>query len=108
MASIPSALRQAVGARARHRCEYCHSPESLTGGPLHVEHVLPEVRGGPTTLDNLALACARCNLHKGTRTQHRDPVSGSLLYNTSGRDSTKALHCHQEKPYAHSATPLFR
>lgn len=47
--------------------------------PLHVEHVFPAMLGGPATLDNLALACARCNLHKGTRTRQRDPVSGRML-----------------------------
>lgn len=76
MAYVPLTLRQAVAERARHRCEYCQSPERITGGPLHVEHVIPETSGGPTTLDNLALACARCNLHKGMRTHYRDPVSG--------------------------------
>jgi hypothetical protein len=76
VAYIPPTLRQAIAERARHRCEYCQSPERITGGPLHVEHVIPETVGGPTTLDNLALACARCNLHKGIRTHHWDPVSG--------------------------------
>ncbi len=76
MAYIPPALRQAVAERARYRCEYCQSPERITGGPLHVEHVTPETSGGPTILDNLAFACARCNLHKGVRTHYQDPVSG--------------------------------
>lgn len=79
MAYISSHLRQAIVERADHRCEYCHSLELVTGGPLHIEHVIPEVLGGRTTLDNLALACARCNLHKGTRTRYRDPVSGRLV-----------------------------
>ena len=76
MTYVSAILRQAVADRARDRCEYCRSPERITGGPLHVEHVIPETSGGPTTLDNLALACARCNLHKGRRTHHQDPVSG--------------------------------
>ena len=75
MTHIPRSLRRQVAERARHRCEYCHSQELVIGGPLHVEHILPLAAGGTTTLDNLALACARCNLHKGTRTRGRDPVS---------------------------------
>jgi hypothetical protein len=75
VAYVSATLRQVVTERARNRCEYCQSPERITGGPLHVEHVIPEMSGGPTTLDNLALACARCNLHKGIRTHHQDPVS---------------------------------
>lgn len=43
---------------------------------MHVEHVMPEAFGGPTVLENLALSCARCNLHKSVRTHHNDPVSG--------------------------------
>ena len=78
MAYIPSALREGVVERAQHRCEYCQSPELITGGPLHIEHIFPEALGGPTTPDNLALSCARCNLQKGVRTYHRDPVSERL------------------------------
>jgi hypothetical protein len=37
------------------------------------------VAGGLTMADNLALACARCNLHKGTRLRYRDPVSSQIV-----------------------------
>jgi 5-methylcytosine-specific restriction endonuclease McrA len=91
MAYISAQLRQLVAERAHHRCEYCQSPELITGGPLHVEHVFPEGLGGSTIFDNLALACARCNLHKGTRTRYRDPISGrtALLIRASknGQDT---------------------
>lgn len=75
MAYISELLRQQVAKRANYHCEYCQSNEEITGGPFHVEHVAPAARGGPTLLDNLAYACARCNLHKGQRTQAQDPVS---------------------------------
>lgn len=75
MAYITAQLRQQVGDRASYRCEYCHSPELFTGGPFHVEHVRPRALGGATHADNLAYACARCNLHKGQRTHAHDPVS---------------------------------
>ena len=70
MAYIPSALREGVFERAQHRCEYCQSPELITGGPLHIEHILPEALGGPTTLDNLALSCA-FNMNHSTIVQAR-------------------------------------
>ena len=76
MAYISTTLRQAVTERACSRCEYCQSPERITGGPLHVEHVTPEAFGGPTVVENLAPSCARCNLLKGVRTRHDDPVGG--------------------------------
>jgi hypothetical protein len=75
MAYISPALRQQTAERAHHRCEYCHSLELITGGPMHVEHIMPEFQGGTSELDNLAYACARCNLHKATRTHFTDPVS---------------------------------
>ena len=67
MAYISEHLRRQVTERAGNFCEYCHSSELVTGGPFHVEHIRPEVLGGVTEADNLAYACARCNLHKGQR-----------------------------------------
>jgi hypothetical protein len=57
--------------------------QALQGATFHVEHVLPLTQGGPTNLDNLALACPSCNLHKAARTEVADPDSGALvpLYN---------------------------
>ena len=42
-------------------CAYCGSQN-----PLHWEHLIPKSRGGPDTIDNLVLACAPCNLQKGS------------------------------------------
>jgi len=65
-----------VRERAGNRSEYCQldqddSPLAL----LHVEHVLPRVHGGTDDLENLALACIDCNLHKGTNLTGVDPVT---------------------------------
>jgi len=56
-----------VRERAGNRCEYCklHQEDSPLAA-LHVEHILPKSHGGGDDLDNLALACIDCNLHKGT------------------------------------------
>lgn len=35
----------------------------------HIEHLLPVTRGGGNVIENLALACADCNLKKGTQTE---------------------------------------
>jgi len=79
MAHIAEDLRRQVAERADWRCEYCHSSEFVTGGPFHVDHVKPEALGGATEVDNLAYACARCNLHKGQRVRFQDPVSGQSV-----------------------------
>jgi 5-methylcytosine-specific restriction endonuclease McrA len=33
--------------------------------PAHLDHVIPESRNGPTSLDNTVIACRTCNLAKG-------------------------------------------
>jgi 5-methylcytosine-specific restriction endonuclease McrA len=71
-------LRRRVGERARWRCEYCLSPAAFSTQPFAVDHILPQSRGGPTTLQNLALSCG-CNGHKGDRTHARDPQTGRTV-----------------------------
>jgi hypothetical protein len=52
--------------------------QSLQGATFHVEHVIPHSKGGPSTLDNLALACPGCNLRKADRIEAVDPLGGSM------------------------------
>jgi HNH endonuclease len=65
-----------VADRARHRCEYCHAPESIFNVVLEVEHITPVVAGGTNDDDNLALACRSCNGFKSSRSDYIDPESG--------------------------------
>ena len=46
---------------------------------LHVEHVRPIKHQGRDDIDNLALACIDCNLHKGTNVAGYDPWAARLL-----------------------------
>ena len=39
-----------VEVRAEDRCESCRMHQALQGGTFHVEHILPNARGGPSTL----------------------------------------------------------
>ena len=71
---ITTQVRTQVRERAHNACEYCHlhqddSPLAV----LHIEHIIPKVHGGTDDLDNLALACIDCNLHKGTNLTGIDP-----------------------------------
>lgn len=63
-----------VRQRAQNRCEYCqlHQDNSPLAA-LHVEHIVPKAHGGTEDLNNLALACIDCNLHKGTNLTGFDP-----------------------------------
>jgi hypothetical protein len=73
--SVPTAVQQAVRARAQGRCEYCHAPEWVCAVRFTFDHILPRVRGGGDTVDNVALACRRCNERRYTFTTGRDPVT---------------------------------
>ena len=63
---IGTDLRRLVARRARFRCEYCLIHEDDTFFGCHVDHIISEKHGGATIADNLAYACAFCNLHKGS------------------------------------------
>ena len=67
-------------ARVRQRggdcCEYCKlRQEDSPLAVLHVEHIIPRIHGGRDDLDNLALACIDCNLHKGPNLTGIDPTT---------------------------------
>ena len=71
---MSAATKARVRERARHCCEYCHlHQEDSPLAALHVEHIIPRIHGGTDQLENLALACVDCNLHKGTNLTGLDP-----------------------------------
>jgi hypothetical protein len=70
--------RSAVTARAEQRCEYCHLPSRGQVATFPIDHVTPETSGGPTILDNLALACPCCNGHKWKHTDGIDATTGTV------------------------------
>ncbi|MEJ7777169.1 MAG: HNH endonuclease [Sphingomicrobium sp.] len=59
----PAFTRFNLFLRDRFRCVYCGSHKELT-----FDHVVPRSQGGRTTWENVATACAPCNLRKGGRT----------------------------------------
>ena len=76
---IGSGTRSQVRERAHNACEYCHLHQDDSPlAALHIEHVIPRIHGGKDDLDNLALACIDCNLHKGTNLTGIDPQTSEL------------------------------
>ena len=57
-----STVRGLVLQRDEERCQYCGEPAG------HVDHIIPVCQGGTDEMENLAAACASCNLKKGGRT----------------------------------------
>jgi len=90
--SIPEALRQIVARDARHRCGYCLTAQKISGGQMHVEHISPIAAGGTSVRENLWLACAWCNSYKGSQTEARDPLTGTMIPLFNPR--TQAWHEH--------------
>lgn len=62
-ARIPLNLRRRIIERDGYYCVYCD--EDLRDAEIHMDHVIPESKGGPTTYDNLQVTCRKCNLAKG-------------------------------------------
>ena len=76
---IGAKTRTQVRKRAQDTCEYCHLHQDDSPlATLHVEHIIPKIHGGADDLDNLALACIDCNLHKGTNLTGIDPETNEV------------------------------
>ena len=103
MSPIPEEIRARVRAQADDRCGYCHSPQKYVLGPLEIDHIIPQARGGTDDEENLWLACRLCNGYKSIQTHGFDPVTGRevRLFNprrqrwaehfTWGEDSTRVV-----------------
>ena len=57
----------------------------LVGIPMVVDHIIPLVAGCSSTLENLCLACYRCNEFKGSRTEAPDPHDGYMTHEDTVR-----------------------
>ena len=65
-------LRDAIKARDGYVCHYCKQTGDAQygpdGRPWHIDHLIPVSRGGTDEPSNLVVACATCNIDKGTMT----------------------------------------
>ena len=73
------ATREMVRQRAGGRCEYCHFPDDALNLPFHLDHIVATVHRLDDSLENLAWACPRCNLGKGTNLTTVDPATDRLV-----------------------------
>lgn len=81
--AISKEIRQQVRERANYLCEYCHSSEEASAARFEIDHIKPRSLGGSDELNNLALACQRCNGYRYNFTEGIDPNSliSVLLFN---------------------------
>jgi hypothetical protein len=86
------AIREQLRLRASDRCEYCQLPQACTILPHEADHIRSQKHHGPTTLENLCWACARCNDFKGSDVASHDPITDELVPLFNPR--TDAWHAH--------------
>jgi 5-methylcytosine-specific restriction endonuclease McrA len=76
---INEATRQTVRERANYLCEYCHSPERLSANRFSIDHLTPKSLSGSDDLNNLALACRRCNERRYNFVAGIDPETKEIV-----------------------------
>ena len=76
---MTAATREFVRRRADGRCEYCLLRQEHSELTHHVEHIVAKQHGGPDDVNNLALACHRCNLCKGPNLTGIDTLTGGVV-----------------------------
>ena len=86
--AIPKSQYILVQQRGKYCCEYCHYPEILSSSPLSIDHLQPQSLGGGDDLNNLALACRRCNERRYNFTNGIDPETNNEtpLFNPRQQD----------------------
>ena len=75
---MDAATRDLVRRRAANRCEYCLLPQEYSDLTHHIEHIVAKQHGGTDEVENLALACHRCNLRKGPNLTGIDPTTTTV------------------------------
>lgn len=76
--SIKASLKSQIRSRASYLCEYCHSSEEASTSQFTIDHLQPRSLGGSDELENLALACHRCNTRRYNFTTGIDPKTDSI------------------------------
>jgi hypothetical protein len=106
---MPTRLRRLVRERAGRRCEYClFHEEHLPLWPFHLDHIVAEQHRGSAILENLAWACQRCSLCKGTNLTAVDPDSARVVRLFNPRIDRWEEHFTEDGPRIVGLTPVGR
>ncbi len=71
---LPEETRRHLTVLADNRCSCFRSPE-IVGIPMLIDHIVPLSAGGGSEVENLCLACYRCNEFKGAKREDPDPLT---------------------------------
>ncbi|MGD0296243.1 MAG: HNH endonuclease [Bryobacteraceae bacterium] len=105
---MDAGTRRLVRERARERCEYCRLHQRNSEFLHHIEHVIARQHGGSDEVDNLALACHRCNLHKGPNLSGVDPLTNAVEILFHPRRDHWPEHFEFRGAYLEGLTPARR
>jgi hypothetical protein len=83
-------------------------PDGLTLHRHEPDHILPRQHGGKTTFANLALACLRCNRHKGPNVGSFDPETGELVPLFNPREQSWEEHFALDREWIRPLSPEAR
>ncbi|MBZ0275599.1 MAG: HNH endonuclease [Anaerolineae bacterium] len=110
MARISADVDRRVREQSRHRCGYCLSPQSLTMARFHIEHLIPQARGGSDDEENLWLSCPICNGHKSDKVEAIDAGSGESvpLFNPRSQKWFEHFRWSEDGLYVIGLTPVGR
>lgn len=101
--------RRLIRSRAGRRCEYCRfHEENLPFWPFHLDHIIAGQHAGPDDPANLAWACQRCNLFKGTNLSAIDPDSTQVVRLFHPRADRWEKHFTMERHRIVGLTPTGR
>ena len=96
---MDTALERLVWQRAKSRCEYCQLPQSCSPLPHAIDHIIARQHRGPTTAENLALACFFCNSYKGPNISGLNPQTGRTVRLFNPRRDRWSRHFDWDGPY---------
>ena len=106
---MDAALKAAVRKRANDSCEYCQLRQvDLPFARFQMEHIIPRKHGGSDEADNLALACDRCNSHKGPNLTGIDSETAAIVPIFNPRTDAWADHFRQSGSLIEGRTPTGR
>ena len=83
-------------------------PQEFTDAVHEIDHIIAEQHHGPTTPENLGLACYPCNNHKGPNIAGIDPSSGLVTRLFHPRVDLWAAHFYWNGPVLIGLTAIGR
>lgn len=87
---------------------YCRLAQAGQEATFHLDHIQPRCDGGPTTLENLALACVSCSLRKESRQTAVDPLTKRFVQLYHPRRHSWNAHFAWDEVILVAKTPIGR